>query len=192
MGEYKERLIRQLKFKCKELRRELLETQSIYDEAVLGFCSHVGSFCEDNDLPNPLDSLAKKRSEASPDQNEAYIAETLTEEQKKQLPSQFKKIFSSIVYQTHPDKTNNTDGQEAYQEAVEAKKKNQVGRLVSIAQELKIDISHLSFSAIREIESQMNKMSEEIDSMHRSYPWAWHYSPLSERKNIIRRFCMES
>lgn len=192
MDEYKERLIRQLKFKCKELRQELAETQGIYHEAVLGFCSHIESFCRDNDTPNPLDTLAEKNKRNPPQADEAYIAETLTEDQKKQLPSQFKKIFSSIVYQTHPDKTQDTEGREVYQEAVEAKKKNQVGRLVSIAQDLKIDISHLSYGAIREIESQMDKMGSEIESIHRSYPWAWYYSPLPQKENIIERFCAEA
>ena len=192
MDEYKERLIRQLKFKCKDLRQELSETQGIYQKAVLGFCAHIDSFCRDKGLQNPLEALARKNKPPHAAEEEAYIAETLTEEQKKQLPSQFKKIFASIVYQTHPDKAQNTDSQETYQEAVEAKNKNQVGSLVSLAQDLKIDISHLSYAAIREIESQIEKMESDIDSIHRSYPWAWYYAPLPKKENIIEMFCEHS
>jgi hypothetical protein len=119
---------------------------------------------------------------------EAYIAETLTESQKKELPAQFRKVFRSIVQETHPDKSPEVDSVDLYQEAVEAKKDNEVGKLIALTQDLKIDLSHLTYAAITEIESQIDKMQDDIASLHKSYPWAWYYSNNVHRSKIIEDF----
>ena len=119
---------------------------------------------------------------------EAYIAETLTESQKKELPAQFRKVFRSIVQETHPDKSPEVDSVDLYQEAVEAKKDNEVGKLIALTQDLKIDLSHLTYAAITEIESQIDKMKDDIASLHRSYPWVWYYSNNVHRSKIIKDF----
>ena len=189
MDNYKLKLIRKLKFKCKELREELAETHAIYEAAIPAFCQHVCDFCKGTGTRSPLDEFAAPKQPSPSETREAYIAATLTDEQKKQLPSQFKKVFSNIVIQTHPDKTHNEDGRDLYEQAVQAKKENKVSELVSIAQDLKINISHLSYSAIREIEAQINKTYEEIDLIRRSYPWHWHYAPPQKKEKIIQQFC---
>ena len=123
MDDYKLTLIRQLKAKCRELGEELSETHAIYELAIPLFCNSLEGYCSLHKRPNPLDELAKKPHQPSPaDSREAYIAETLTEDQKAELPSQFKKIFRTIVLQTHPDKNpGDEDGRELYEDAIEVK-----------------------------------------------------------------------
>jgi hypothetical protein len=186
---YKSKLVRKLKFQCRALRQELVETHAIYDTAVPLFCTAVCEFSDKNNLPNPLDKLKEEASPSEAEKSEAYIAETLTPEQKKELPAQFKRIWKHIVVETHPDKNQGSDaGRDLYEQAVEAKKKNKVSELLSVAQDLKIDISHLSYAAIREIEEQIKKNQSDIDSLRASYPWHWYYAPPSSQESIISQF----
>lgn len=189
MSDYKKVLIRKLKFKCKSLGLELKTAQSIYNDAVPGFCSAVEDFCSSRGIVNPLTKSHKGNSSPREGSMEAYIAETLTESQKKELPSQFSKVFRSIVMETHPDTSPTIDSVDLYQEAVEAKKKNEVGTLIALTQDLRIDLSHLSYSAIREIEGQIDKMDQDILALHNSYPWVWYYCNTSRRLKIIESFC---
>jgi hypothetical protein len=189
LDEYKLKLVRKLKFECKKLQEELRETHLIHEGAVPLFCEHLSKVCQEEGIPNPLDKLAQENCPSAGDVHEAYIAETLTDTQKKELPSQFRKVFKNIVVQTHPDKTQNEDGRELYEQAVEAKKENKVGALLSVAQDLKLNLSHLSYSAIREIESQIERTEKEIDSLRRSYPWHWYYAPQLKKEKIIKEFC---
>ena len=177
MDYYKDNLTRKLKFKCRQIQSDLDEAELIYNNAVSGFCEHVLSFCKEIGCKNPLDHLPKENEDGG---------------NKVKLPQQFKKVFSSIVTQTHPDKTKDASGVETYQKAVEAKKENKVEELISLAQDLKINISHLSYSDIRGLEDKICKMEEKIDSIHKSYPWIWYYTPLNKREGIIKKFCLSS
>lgn len=188
MSDYKQKLIRKLKFRCKSLGLELKTAQSIYNEAVPGFCAAVELFCSSQECDNPLTKALKSKTSPPEGSMEAYIAETLTESQKLELPAQFRKVFRSIVTETHPDKSPEVNSIDLYQEAVEAKKSNKVGKLIALTQDLKIDLSHLTYSAITEIESQIDKMDEDITSLHNSYPWVWYYSNNLRRSTIIERF----
>ena len=188
MDDYKQQLLRTLKSKCKSLGLELKSVQSIYNEAVPGFCGAVDSFCDEGGFKNPLVEHRKEKQPSPTDSVEAYIAETLTDKQKQELPSQFRRIFRSIVQQTHPDTSPEVDSVGLYQEAVEAKKSNKVGELIAITQDLKMDLSHLTYSAITEIESQASQMKDDIASLQGSYPWAWYYSNNSRRGKIIKDF----
>ena len=170
MDEYKEKLVRKLKFKCREAEAELKEVRAIYNLAVGPFVVSIESFCADNGLANPLDSLEAPEKEKRP------------------LDSSFKKVFIDIVSTTHPDKTQNTDSVEFYQKAVEAKKNHKLTQLVAVAHDLKINLSELSYSSIRDLESHLNETCEEISNIRSTYPWRWHYSEPSSRKKIIERF----
>ena len=172
MDDYKQQLIRKLKFRCKSIGLELKASQSIYNESVPGFCEAVDLFCSDRKCENPLTQALKGKSSPIEGSVEAYIAETLTDKQKEELPAQFRKVFRSIVMET------------------QAKKDNKVGELIALTQDLKIDLSHLSYPAITEIESQVTKMEEDISSLHNSYPWVWYYSNTLHRLKIIERFCV--
>ena len=190
MSDYKQKLIRKLKFRCKSLGLELKAAQSIYNDAVPGFCAAVDLFCSSQECENPLTQALKSKSSPPEGSMEAYIAETLTESQKKELPAQFRKVFRSIVVETHPDKTSEMDSVDLYQEAVEAKKNNKVGKLIALTQDLKIDLSHLTYAAITEVESQIDKMEDDITSLQNSYPWVWYYSNNLRRSKIIERFVL--
>ena len=177
MDEYKNSLTRQLKFKCRQLKSELDDVQSIYQLAISGFCEHVYLFCNETGKENPLESLLKES-----DNNRRHSP----------FPTEFRKIFFNILSQTHPDKTKDTSGVEAYQKAVEAKKDNKIEDLVSIAQDLKINIAHISYSDIRDVERKIHKMELKIESIHKSYPWLWYYSSLPQRDSIVKEFCLIS
>jgi len=188
VDDYKRQLIRKLKVKCKALGLDLKIAQSIYNDSVPGFCEAVDFFCSSRKIENPLLQALKEKHSPPEGSTEAYISETLTKSQQAELPAQFRKVFRSIVVETHPDKSTDIGAVGLYQEAVEAKKSNKVGKLIALTQDLKIDLSHLTYAAITEIESQVDKMEEDITSLHNSYPWAWYYSNKFHRGKIIEKF----
>jgi len=190
VSDYKQKLIRKLKFRCKSLGLELKTAQSIYNDAVPGFCEAVDFFCSSQECKNPLTQSLKGKSSPPEGSMEAYIAETLTDIQKAELPAQFRKVFRSIVVETHPDKSSDIGGVDLYQEAVEAKKNNKVGELIALTQDLKIDLSHLTYAAITEVEGQINKMEDDIIALQNSYPWVWYYSNTLRRDKIIEGFVL--
>lgn len=175
MDHYKKSLVSKLKFKCKEANEELSEVQSIYNIAVSEFCIALNKFCIESKIKNPLDSIDKDKKEKKPP-----------------ISSGFKSVFFDIAKSTHPDKCRNEDGRDTFNKAVEAKKENKLGSLISIAKDLKIDISDLDYSSIREIEESIVKMKDESERIRSSYPWLWFYSESTKKDYILKKFCQDT
>ena len=77
-----------------------------------------------------------------------------------------------------------------YKDASKAKKNNEVDKLISIAKDLKIDISDLNYSDIRSIEQSISDTEDKINKMRSSYPWIWFFSTVKKREDIISRFVL--
>ena len=170
MSHFKTSLLRKLKFKSKQVSLELEETELIYKDAVSKFCIALDNFCLSKKIDNPLNKIIKK------------------EEVKQEVSSEFKTLFRKIATATHPDKISNEKGRSKLQKAVEAKKTNKTIHLINIASELKIKTNDLSFDSIEELEQNIKDTEEEINSMHNSYPWIWHYAPSSNKNKILSLF----
>ena len=168
---YKELLIRRLKVKSREVSEELSATKSFFDIAALEFSQAVTEYCKDHDMDNPLLSLKKE-----------------DKQEKKDLNQEFKSVFRKIAFKTHSDTSKTEDTRDTLEKAVEAKKENNLVDLIGIAQDLKLDISSLDFSSIRDIESSIKEKENEINQIHNSFPWVWYHSSKSKKVLIIKQF----
>lgn len=168
MSDFKSSLIRKLRVKSREVSSNLEEAKAIYAIAVSGFCESVHSYCRRNKIKNPLEEIEDKKEE--PDD----------------ISSEFKSLFRKIAIATHPDKAS--DESCKFEKAVKAKKENKPVNLISIASDLKIKTDELSYESINHLESSILKSEEEIDKIHRSYPWAWYYAPDNKKEFITELF----
>jgi len=162
--QFKEKLVRRLKFKCKELSEELKSTNKTYGLITPEFESAFNLFCSSNNLENPLDKEIKKKPK-----------------EKKSIPEDLKSLYREIAIKTHPDKTSNDDSGEILIKASIAKKDNNTTELMSIAKDLKIDTSKIDFESIEAIEENIKKIEKEIELKTNSFPWVWFFSGKKEK-----------
>lgn len=169
---YKKRLIRKLKVKSSEAQEELSGIESIFNQAVPLFCEAVSCFCSENSTKNPLEELKD-----SPEDDDDIITDGI------------KSVFRKIAVKTHPDKLNQSDSSiHQYHDATIAKKDKDVSKIISIAQDLKIDMNDISYSDIKIIEDSIKKAESKIQKITKSYPWIWFFSGEGKRCKIIQEF----
>lgn len=173
MDYYKVKLIRKLKSESKEVQEELLYVESTFNEAALLFCSSVDSFCRENSLKNPLESLDSNKKN-----------------NKSELTDGIKSVFRKIAIQTHPDKHQGDNETEVnyYHDVTAAKKVKDASKIFSIAKELKIETNELGYSDIKIIEKSIQDTRDKINKMMTSYPWLWFFSSNDKRPHIIHDF----
>jgi hypothetical protein len=171
MDDYKEKLLRKLKARCSEVNNELLEVNDIYEQSISPFCMEVSCYCKENNIENPLDKLKTKK-----------------EEEKKTIPPQFKSLYRKIAIETHPDKGADDKKIEKYQQATNAKKESKIDKLVSIAKDLKINLTEMNFADIKIIEQSIIETEKAILQVRSSYVWAWAFAPNKTRRDIIFKF----
>jgi len=176
MDDYKGKLLRKLKARCSEVNQELIEVNAIYDQSVSSFCLEVSSYCEKNNLKNPLDKPKEDKKE----------------EGCKIIPPEFKSLYRQIAIQTHPDKGEDDVKIEKYQQATEAKKESKIDKLVSIAKDLKINLNQMKFSDIKTIENSIIDTEKMIRQVRNSYVWAWAMAANNKRDDIIFKFVMNN
>lgn len=174
MDRYKQRLIRKLKSQCSEVNSELSEVESLFNQAVPLFCAAVDSYCQSNNFENPLNSLKDDKND-----------------EKQQFSSNVKSVYRKIAIETHPDKGTQDDKKlELYNNANDAKKNQQVDKIISIAKDLKIDLYDFNFDDIKLIEASISETEDKINKIRSSYPWAWFFSTVKKREDIISRFVL--
>ena len=164
MIEFKEKLVRRLKFKCKELSEELKSINKTYSLIITEFEIAFNLFCSSNNFKNPLDT----KIEDKPKETNA-------------IPDDLKSLYREIAIKTHPDKTSNSDSGEILIKASIAKKDNNVAELMSIAKDLKIDTSKIDFESIETIEENIKKLEKDIELKTNSFPWVWFFSGKKEK-----------
>lgn len=172
MDKYKSKLLRKLKVECSEANEELSHVEYLYNNFVGLFVVAIDSYCKENSLDNPLNSLKEDKKE---------------EQSTKSLGSGLMNVFRNIVRKSHPDKVGEGDV-DSYVEATEAKKSKDASKLISVSKDLGVDLNELSFSDIREIESSIKKTNKKIDKIRSSYPWVWYFATDIQKKNIVSRF----
>ena len=176
MDQYKLKLIRKLKVKCSEVNQELETVESFYNQAAPLFCAEVSSYCEENNIKNPLD----------------YIKDEKQKEEKEELSSDIKSVYRKIAIKTHPDKVGaDNKSINLYQDATEAKKKSKIDKIISIAKDLKIDIYSFDYEEIKKIERSIENTEVEIKKITNSYPYVWFFSGAKKRAEIITGFTLK-
>ena len=164
MIEFKEKLIRRLKFKCKELSGELNSINNTYDSIIPDFESAFNNFCSSHNLKNPLDKKIEEK-----------------EKEDSSMPKDLKSLYREIAIKTHPDKTSNDDTGDVLIKASIAKKDNNVAELMSIAKDLKINTSNIDFESVEAIEENIKKIEKDIKLKTNSFPWVWFFSGKKEK-----------
>lgn len=176
VDDYKAKLLRKLKVRCSEVNQELIEVNDIYEQSISSFCLEVSCYCKENNIENPLEKLKAEKQE----------------EDKKTIPSEFKSLYRKIAVETHPDKGADDKKIEKYQQATEAKKESKIDKLVSIAKDLKINLSEMTFADIKIIEQSIIDTEKAISQIRSSYVWAWAFAPNKRRRDIIFKFVMNN
>ena len=175
MDSFKLKLLRQLKARCSEISEEFSEVDGLFNQAVPLFCAAVDLYCKENSIENPLNQINEEEKE----------------DQTRVVTDNIKSVYRKIAIQTHPDKGIKEDHKvDLYKDASKAKKNNETDKLISIAKDLKIDISDLNYSDIRSIELSISETEQKITKMRSSYPWVWFFSTVKKRQDIISRFVL--
>ena len=170
MSDYKNHLLKRLKFEVKQLRDELVEIKPIFEKACGLFFSNVGAYCDKHKLRNPLEDLCAP------------------EKEEKELPDPFKVIFRKIAVQTHPDKVQSDDMREPYEGATKAKKESDVFELFGIASDLKIDTSDLTFDEIDALRHSIKEKREELGNIYNHMVFKWYYANNNAKDKFITAF----
>lgn len=174
MDNYKNTLIRKLKAECSEVNKELSEVEVLFNQAVPLFCAAVNKYCDINSCKNPLEDLPEDK-----------------EDERKNVTPKLKSVYRKIAVKTHPDKLSSSEESlDLYQDATNAKKNNQVDKIISIAKDLKIDIYDFSYQDIKSIEESIKHTQSKIEKIRVSYPWVWFFSTVKKREDIISRFVL--
>lgn len=114
--------------------------------------------------------------------------DAITEE--KHEPSENEKqLFRQISKVTHPDKSQEIDHNELFQEALVAYRNGDLLQLIKIAHELKIPVD-IDLEAIETFKSQINALKDEDNMLSNHLVWQW-YSATSDKEkekiaNIIK------
>ena len=101
-----------------------------------------------------------------------------------------KSIYREIVLLTHPDKTSglskheSDEREELYREAVQGKESGDLGKLLSIAFQLDIDITEISPQFLKNIRKEIKKTEEKIKKMRSDIMYQW-FNASQEHKDAI-------
>ena len=154
------REIQKLKHKIEYLRLELEEVRETNTKCLSKF---------NTDFANILSEVNEAKSESKNSKKEPNTEEIIKEE----VDDTTKKLFKDIAVKTHPDK-NFTETDELFVKANEAKAKNDLSTLISIAEILKIDVS----------EYLNDPMLLELEQIKSQLAWIWYHVKDEDRKPL--------
>jgi len=92
-----------------------------------------------------------------------------------------KKVYRKVANKTHPDKKGGD--KKKFQIAAKAKKNNDFGQLLEMADELEIDIE-LSNELIDEMNKQCNAIVNNINTIKTTTAWTWAHCHPQEREGL--------
>ena len=92
-----------------------------------------------------------------------------------------KKVYRKVANKTHPDKKGGD--KKKFQVAAKAKKNNDFGQLLEMADELEIDIE-LSNELIDEMNKQCNAIVNNINTIKTTTAWTWAHCHEQEREGL--------
>ena len=173
---YKKRLLKTLRFEVSILRKELEEIRPIFEEACSLFASRVASYCSSHEVVNPLEDWGDDKKDKT----------------SQELDHPFKVIFRKIAVRTHPDKhggeSNSSPLTKSYIGATKAQEESDVFELFSIASELKIDTSELTFNEIDSLRQAIKEKREEANNIYNSMVLKWYYANNKAKEKFIKSF----
>ena len=178
MQTYKElnkKQFNKLRYEWKTLNKEYNELKEIADKIGLAFVDYVYNFTKDNDLPNPFDA------EMGEDKNNRGSEVDITSS------SESKSLFRKIVLKTHPDK-NEKKSSDLYLEATEAKKENNLQKLLDVGKKLNLNLTEISRDQLDILESNISQLQEKIHNIKNSYAWVWFHGSQSRRHEVVYAF----
>ena len=185
MKELKEKYLRKLKAKAKQIRKDHEETVEIYNLAKTEFVNHILRYCEKHKTPSPLTSAKEDKETPNAKAEEAFSEKEV------------KDVYKKIAISTHPDKLirlKEEDKEEKttlFKKAAEAKDTKNLTKLTEIASELKIDLRDLKYTQLELLEQQIQEKEQKIEEMHQDIAWKWYYLNLDQRRKIIAAICRE-
>ena len=161
-----DRTTKKLKHKIEYLRLELEEVLEVNSRCLEKFNQDfAGDFPDDEEVQ---DRLRDKEPE------EPF-------EVPKQLTT---KLFKEIAVKTHPDK-NKTETDDVFVEANKANRKNDLSTLLSIAEDLNIDVTEFVDNSLL-LEKHAQEIIDKIRHIKNQMAWVWYHVD-DIRKPLVRK-----
>ena len=156
---------KKIRQKLRYLQYELMETKIIYKSSLRKF--HQDFSQDISEQPKPEDKVDTKDPY---EQIETEVSEDT-----------MKKVYRKVANKTHPDKKGGD--KKKFQVAAKAKKNNDFGQLLEMADELEIDIE-LSNELINEMNKQCNAIVNNINTIKTTTAWTWAHCQPQEREGL--------
>lgn len=181
------RKFKKLRHKALYLNIEYEEVLEVFEEARTSFIGAMHEYCAKIKKPPPFAPVKEESKDKKKLDHKNKLKDVSTEEEKS--------IYREIVLLTHPDKTSGLSKDESkereslYREAVKGKESGDLGKLLSIAFELDIDITEISPQFIKNIRKEIKKTEEKIKKMKSDIMYQW-FNTTQEHKDAIFRQLM--
>ena len=96
-----------------------------------------------------------------------------------------RKLYRKIATKTHPDKTNNENTSKIFIEAASAYQENDLGKLIELSNEAKIEDLDLSKESILLLEKNVALLEKKIHTLKTTAAWIWYNSTCDKEKDKI-------
>jgi len=156
---------KKIRQKLRYLQLELMEAKIIYKNSLQKFHKDFSGDIKD-----------QPKSEEKVDTKDPY-----EEIQTDVSEDTMKKVYRKVANKTHPDKKGGNE--EMFKIAAKAKKNNDFGQLLEMADELEIDIE-LSNELIDEMNKQCNAVVNNINTIKTTTAWTWAHCHPKEREGL--------
>jgi hypothetical protein len=173
-----DKLIKELDFIDSDLNYKF----NILKKADEDFMRNVNSVLDDfPKLRELLDSNNNKRLVNIPEpvvnQNVEEIGELITESK----PTKLKNLYRQIAKSTHPDKTKQDNLNEVYLDAQKAYETNNIIKILSICEKLKIQYD-ITVEEVDLIKEEIETKKQRINFLESTYTWKWYMEQSIETK----------
>ena len=96
-----------------------------------------------------------------------------------------RKLYRKIATKTHPDKTNNENTSKIFLEAASAYQENNLGKLIELSNEAKVEDFELSEESIFLLEKNIVSLERDINRLKNTAAWTWYNSTCNKEKDKI-------
>ena len=183
------RKFKKLRHKALYLNMEYEEVFEVFQKAQLSFIASMHEYCAEVNKPAPFAPKEKESCDEKDGGNKNKPEDVSTAEEKL--------IYREIVLLTHPDKTSDLpeheidERAELYREAVQGKVSGDLGKLLSIAFELDIDITDISPEFLKGIRKEIKKTEAKIKKMKSDIMYQWFNASQEHNDAIFRQLVGE-
>jgi hypothetical protein len=156
---------KKIRQKLRYLQLELMETKIIYKNSLRKFHKDFSQDINPEEHKKEKIDMKDPYEEIQTDVSEDTI----------------KKVYRKVANKTHPDKKGGD--KKKFQVAAKAKKNNDFGQLLEMADELEIDIE-LSNELIDEMNKQCNAIVGNINNIKTTTAWTWAHCHPNEQEGL--------